>query len=186
MLYGKVAILQPSNLAVRSRFFVLASRSKVIVAATSWWTDPIGPFRRTRPAPTAWRMLTSRGSASGAQILPGFSAFLRARVDRIGKSLGRRIINVRDNEGVARTAGIRPADKAVVRESALRNNTARPRCLNASSRIHGGEERRDDDASATYMTAASAAWLTASLLRVRLGGKFPVSTLTSTRSRTVT
>jgi len=103
---------------VRSRFFVFAcclrafegNRGSDIVVA---WTGPTGPFRRTRSAPTAWRMLTSRGSAGGVQILPGFSAFLRAcRSHRkVLKPAGNKC---KDNEGVAWTAGIRAADKAAV------------------------------------------------------------------------
>jgi len=46
-------------------------------------------------------------------MLPGFSAFLRARVDRIGKPLSRRLINVRVMRGFPERAGIRRADKAV-------------------------------------------------------------------------
>lgn len=62
---------------------------------------------------------------AAAQILPGFSAFLRAcRSHRkVLKPAGNKC---KDNEEVACTAGIRPADKAAVSrgESALRNNTA--------------------------------------------------------------
>ncbi|CAL1674751.1 unnamed protein product [Lasius platythorax] len=64
-------------------------------------------------------MLTSRGSAGGARILPDFSA-LSARVDRIAESFKPAGNKCKDNEGVgvararASTAGIRPADKAPV------------------------------------------------------------------------
>lgn len=59
-------------------------------------------------------MLTSRGGAGGARILPGFSALSARRSHRrVLKPAGNKC---KDNEGVVRasTAGIRPADKAPV------------------------------------------------------------------------
>ena len=65
--------------------------------------------RRASSAPTAWRMLTSRGVA---RILASFSAFLWTCADAIGKSLSRPVINVRIMRGSTASGGIRGPDKS--------------------------------------------------------------------------